>query len=224
MSDKAPPTRQHKNQPATPATVGRPVDAQKSAIILAAARHEFFNMGFAHTSIEAIAARAGVSKVTVYNRFKTKEALFTCVVEGECDLMRNTLILEANQDCALRERLIRFGLVMTNFLARDETVYFERLLAVEVAHNPEIGLLFLNAGPRRLHKALSHLLDLAVAEGALNIDDTGLAAEQLAGMIKGLSDIERRFDAAAVHSALQNGAIEARVKSAVDVFLKAYSA
>jgi TetR/AcrR family transcriptional regulator, mexJK operon transcriptional repressor len=207
----------------TAPSVGRPVDALKYATILAAARHEFFNVGFAQASIESIAARAGVSKVTVYNRFKTKEALFARVVEGECDVMRSALTLEAHPGQKLRERLIHFGTVMTTFLAREDTVNFERHLAVEVAHNPEIGLLFLNAGPRRLHQALATLLDQAVAEGDLHIEDTRLAAEHLAGMIKGLADIERRFGAIPQIKTSQHAQeAEQRVSSAVDVFLRAY--
>ena len=76
--------------------LGRPVDTTKSATILNAARYEFFNVGFAQSSIESIAARAGVSKVTVYNRFKTKEALFAAAVGNECAVMRQALCVEAH--------------------------------------------------------------------------------------------------------------------------------
>ncbi len=62
----------------------RPVDHIKRLAILDTAREEFFSNGFAHASIETIAAKSGVSKVTIYNRFGTKEALFTEVVEREC--------------------------------------------------------------------------------------------------------------------------------------------
>ena len=54
----------------------RPASQRKIADILAAARAEFFANGFSATSIEAVAARAGVSKVTVYSWFKNKENLF----------------------------------------------------------------------------------------------------------------------------------------------------
>ncbi|WP_108810850.1 TetR/AcrR family transcriptional regulator C-terminal domain-containing protein [Sphingorhabdus sp. Alg231-15] len=202
--------------------LGRPVDTTKSATILNAARHEFFNIGFAQSSIESIAARAGVSKVTVYNRFKTKEALFAAAVGSECAVMRKALSVEATSGGTIRARLVHFGMEMVAFLWRDEMVRFERHLAVEVEHNPEIGLLFLDAGPRRLHQALSQLLDEAVADGELEIDDTELAAEHLSGMVKGLADLERRFGANVSMAKIPDPKAAKRVNSAVDLFLKSY--
>ncbi len=202
--------------------LGRPVDTTKSATILNAASHEFFNVGFAQSSIESIAARAGVSKVTVYNRFKTKEALFAAAVGNECAVMRQALSVEATSGGTIRERLVHFGMEMVAFLWRDEMVRFERHLAVEVEHNPEIGLLFLDAGPRRLHQALSQLLDEAVADGELEIDDTEQAAEHLSGMVKGMADLERRFGANISMAKIPDPKAAKRVNSAVDLFLKSY--
>ncbi|WP_164117613.1 TetR/AcrR family transcriptional regulator [Sphingorhabdus sp. Alg239-R122] len=203
----------------TKTTLGRPVDTGKSEAILKAAREEFFNQGFVQSSIESIAARAGVSKVTVYNRFGTKEALFVAAVETECDSMRQNLQFADISSLDLREALIGFGIKMTAFLERDEIIRFERYLAVESENNPKIGRLFLDAGPRRMHRTLSDLLTKAADSGKLDIDDTMMAAEQLAGMIKGLSDLERRMGQA---SDGQN-ATRKRVTSAVDVFLNSYA-
>ncbi len=203
------------------AALGRPVDAGKSEAILKAARAEFFNQGFARSSIESIAARAGVSKVTIYNRFGTKEALFVAAVETECDSMRQNLQFADISSLDLREALIGFGTKMMAFLDRDEMIRFERYLAVESENNPEIGRLFMDAGPRRMHRTLSDLLAKAVDSGKLDIDDTMMAAEQLAGMIKGLSDLERRMGQTKPSD--DQNATRERVTSAVDVFLNSYA-
>src|SRR5579862_5190521 len=50
--------------------------ARKRTAILEAARHLFFAQGFVGTSMDQIAARAAVSKQTVYKQFNDKEALF----------------------------------------------------------------------------------------------------------------------------------------------------
>ncbi|HAL89775.1 MAG TPA: transcriptional regulator, partial [Erythrobacter sp.] len=55
---------------------GRPTDEAKRDAILGAAGASFLEHGFAASSIEQIAADAGVSKVTVYNRFGDKRGLF----------------------------------------------------------------------------------------------------------------------------------------------------
>ncbi len=203
-------------------TLGRPVDAGKSVAIVKAACTEFFNHGFAQSSIESIAARAGVSKVTVYNRFGTKEALFVAAVEYECDSMRDALDFTDVAAINLRDALIDFGVNMNAFLDRDEMIRFERHLAVETEHNPEIGRLFLEAGPRRMHRSLSGLLDKAVESGKLDIDDTMGAAEQLAGMIKGMADLERRMGQ--LNPKTRHVEAHKRVTNAVDMFLQCYAA
>lgn len=54
--------------------------ANRSAEIVAAAIEEFAEKGFAATRLEAIAARAGISKGGLYLYFPTKEAIFETVV------------------------------------------------------------------------------------------------------------------------------------------------
>lgn len=177
----------------TKKSAGRPFDEGKTCDIVQAASDAFFRDGFAQTSIESIAAAANVSKVTVYNRFGTKEALFVAAVEKECDTMREGLaaVMESGGD--IREQLTGFATNMVRFLDRDDITRLEAHLAVETQHNPELGKLFLDAGPRRLHKVLTGILDDAVAKGLLAIDDTQQAAEHFAGMVKGMADMDRRF-------------------------------
>ncbi|MFF3839762.1 TetR/AcrR family transcriptional regulator [Streptomyces sp. NPDC001930] len=68
---------------ARPAPTG-PRAARKRQAIVRAARDLFLREGFG-VGMDAIAAEAGVSKVTVYNHFGSKEALFTAVVAGALD-------------------------------------------------------------------------------------------------------------------------------------------
>ena len=55
---------------------GRPRSAEAHAAILRAALELAVSGGLSGLSMEAIAARAGVGKATIYRRWKTKEALF----------------------------------------------------------------------------------------------------------------------------------------------------
>jgi TetR/AcrR family transcriptional regulator, mexJK operon transcriptional repressor len=199
---------------------GRPIDEGKTALIIAAASQEFFKHGFSQTSIETVAAAAGVSKVTIYNRFGTKEALFAATVEKECDSMREGLAMAADPNSSIRDQLILFGSNMMQFLEREDITRLENHLAVEAEGNPELGRLFLDAGPRRLHSALSELLDHAVANNVLDIENTTEAAEHFAGMVKGLGDMERRFGQYDNKASQQKS--QKRVLSAVAMFLKAY--
>jgi AcrR family transcriptional regulator len=61
---------------------GRRARSQRTSLrVLAASRELFVEQGYARTSIEAIAARAGVSAQTVYNQFGTKCELLAAVLD-----------------------------------------------------------------------------------------------------------------------------------------------
>lgn len=60
---------------------GRPRDPDADKAILRAGLELFVERGFEGTSMEQIAKRAGVGKLTVYRRFATKEELLSTAVE-----------------------------------------------------------------------------------------------------------------------------------------------
>ncbi|WP_241255224.1 TetR/AcrR family transcriptional regulator [Altererythrobacter sp. BO-6] len=197
---------------------GRPVDASKRDAIVAAAADAFFSHGYAASSIEQIAADAGVSKVTVYNHFGDKRALFAAAVERECEKMRGHFSIDAElASLGIRERLTAIGEAIFAFLSRPEMVQFERRIAAETEHEPELGIAFLKAGPWRMKAAFSALLAFANERGELEIGDPQLAAEQFVSMCKGMGDLERRFGATP-----SQGDDRRRIAGAVDVFLRAY--
>ena len=187
---------------------GRPADEAKREAILAAAADSFFAHGFAASSIEQIAADAGVSKVTIYNRFGDKRALFIAAVERECEQLRGNL----------RDRLTAIGEAMTAFLSRPKMVQFERRIAAETEHEPSVGEAFLVAGPLRMKRAFAALIGAMHDAGDIEVDDPELAAEQFASMCKGMGDLERRFGAAPDPQRNRE-----RIAGAVEVFCRAYA-
>lgn len=196
---------------------GRPLDAAKRAAIVDTAAHHFFHHGYAASAIEQIAADAGVSKVTIYNQFGDKRALFTAAVECECEKMRGHFSLDAMPQGTIRERLTAIGEAIFAFLFRPEMIQFERRIAAETENDPAIGLAFLEAGPWRMKEGFAAWLARACALGDLVIPDPGLAAEQFVSMCKGMGDLERRFGAT-----VSPGERARRIAGAVDVFLAAY--
>ena len=197
---------------------GRPADAAKQDAIIGAASRRFFDDGYAATSIEQIAAEAGVSKVTIYNHFGGKRGLFTAAVELECEKMRGHFRIEDMPSGSIRDRLQAIGEAMAAFLSRPEMTRFERRIAAETEHDPGIGQAFLQAGPFRMKAALAAFLAQASALGELHIADTDLAAEQFAALTKGMGDLERRFGMQG-----DGAADRRRIAGAVDVFLAAYA-
>ncbi len=192
----------------------------KQAAILAAARAEFFGVGFMAASIERIAAAANVSKVTIYNRFQTKENLFAAMVGDECSRMRIDFDALANGGGDLREGLLAFAQSMMAFLSSADIIRFERRLAAEVDRHPAMGELFLDAGPRRIRAMLARLIAGGMASDQLAKGDPDVAAAHFYGILKGFSGIEWRFtDADEASETVTAQSIEATV----DRFLRAYA-
>lgn len=197
---------------------GRIADPAKRQSIILAAKLAFFDHGYAAASIEAIAAAAGVSKVTVYSHFGDKRGLLTAAVEHECENIRAHLLFDEAAG-SLHDRLLAFGRTLMAFLSRPEMVQFEQRIAAETEHDPALGNIFLDAGPRRGHRALADFIARERDRGALVLDDPMLAAEQYMAMCKGMADVERRFT-----GKVDAEAADRRVVAAVDLFMRGYAA
>ena len=73
------------NLPDIKPSPGRPKDMEKRAAVLEAAKNLFVSRGFEGTSMDAVAAEAGVSKLTVYSHFGDKDTLFKAAVQSKCE-------------------------------------------------------------------------------------------------------------------------------------------
>ncbi len=171
----------------------RPASQRKLAEIMAAARKEFFESGFSATSIEAIAARADVSKVTIYSWFGDKSNLFAQVVQTECVGMRKKLALDDMEIKSLSEILTRIGTGILHFLTRPETINFERMLSAEVKRDPQVGPLFLDNGPRIMLNDLSKLMKRFGKKGEIFSDDFHASAELFVSLVIGRLDLFLRY-------------------------------
>ncbi|MBX7484135.1 TetR/AcrR family transcriptional regulator [Qipengyuania qiaonensis] len=198
--------------------MGRPADEAKREAVLTAAAKSFFEHGYAGSSIEQIAADAGVSKVTVYNRFGDKRSLFAAAVERECEQMRESMKVPEIPSGDLRDRLTAIAEAMVAFLSRPKMIQFERRVAAETEHEPAVGAAFLAAGPHRMMRAFAALLAAMHDNGEIQVENPELAAEQFASMCKGIGDLERRFGAP---DDLKRN--RERIEGAVEVFCRAYA-
>src|SRR5258708_17984357 len=85
---------------------GRPQvrpDDETRQIIYEAARHEFASSGYAATSIEMVARRAGVSTKTLYRLIPNKAALFEGMVSDRIDRFVAEVDLRATDPANIEE-------------------------------------------------------------------------------------------------------------------------
>src|ERR1700752_1863123 len=88
---------------------GRPKDQDKRAAILTAAKMLFADQGLGGTSMEGLAAAAGVSKVKLYSHFPTKGELFRQTVIAKCNEHWPENVFDVGTKLPLRVRLRSIG-------------------------------------------------------------------------------------------------------------------
>ena len=125
--------------PATPVPRKRRKEARPSEL-LAAALDLFVAKGFAATRLEDVAARAGVSKGTLYLYYENKEALFKAVIqEGILPVIAENEAIVARHSGSSFELL---GLLLDNWWEKIGQTAFAGIpkLVVAEAHNfPELA-------------------------------------------------------------------------------------
>ncbi|HCB75755.1 MAG TPA: transcriptional regulator [Sphingomonas bacterium] len=204
----------------TRAGPGRPRDPSKNDAILSAARESFLEKGFHASTIEDIAARAGVSKVTLYNRFGDKEALFDEMVRGEVGRMNALFEPSVDGPMALADRLTAIGTALLEMLFEPDHVRFDRLISGEIAQSPKLAKRFFEAAPGKCRGALAAIIDEAAARGEVSVDDSELAAEDLTALWKGFCDFQLKLG---LIERPPHDAIVARAARGTEVFLRAYA-
>lgn len=193
---------------------------RKREAILQAAIAEFRSSGFEITSMDRIAATAGVSKRTVYNHFPSKEELFAEILNR---LWNN---LTAEQDTAyhpeqpLREQLRTVLQAKLRMLADDNLLDLARIAIAATIHSPERAQgMVARMGERE--EGLTGWIRQAQADGRLKPVEPAFAAQQMHGLIKAFAFWPQ---VSMGQPSLTQAEQVSVVESALDMFLACYQA
>ncbi len=162
-------------------------DAKREAI-LAGARQVFLEQGFGGASMDAVAAAARVSKMTVYRHFKSKEALFAGLIRGLCDRITGddlTFDLDSPVEDVLREYARR----MVEIVFDPATVELHRIVVAESRRFPALGQLFYRSGPEASIDGLVGYLTRLKRAGRLALPDPRRAAEEFLELLRGYAHL-----------------------------------
>jgi TetR/AcrR family transcriptional regulator of autoinduction and epiphytic fitness len=195
----------------------RLTDRKREAIIQAAIV-EFRASGFDITSMDKIAATAGVSKRTVYNHFPSKEELFaeilhklwTSISAQQDTVYRNDLPLRGQLEELLRAKL--------QLLADNNFLDLARVAIAATIHSPERAQdMVARLGERE--EGLTAWIREAQADGRLKAVDPCFAAQQVHGLIKAFAFWPQISMGQPALSAEMQTTV---VASALDMFLACY--
>jgi AcrR family transcriptional regulator len=201
---------------------GRPQlrsDEETRRIIYDAARHEFAASGYAATSTEMVARRAGISTKTLYRLVPNKAALFESMVSDRLDRLALALdiTLSAGDEADIETALTTALMVCAEVSLDAEVVSLQRFVLQEASQFSDLATTFYRNGVTRLIGALADWLRIQVRRGKLKLDDPVEAAGILIGMVASAPQRAAIYGGVPLPSRPQ---IERRVKSCAALFLK----
>ena len=195
----------------------------KAASILTVAADVFLDGGFLGSSMDEIAARASVSKQTVYKHFESKERLFVAVV------IRMTAdagdeVLASSKRLSLDQGVERF---LTDYAVRQLTTVvtprlmrLRRLVIGEAGRFPELGRVLAEGGPQRAQARLASLFAELEQQGHLRVADPPTAASQFNWLV--MAEPVNRAMLLGDAGIPPRAWLEAHAAEAVRLFLTAY--
>ena len=204
-------------------TQGRAVGAAgpKGEAIAAAALRLFLRDGYERTSVDAIAAEAGVSKRTVYNRYGDKENLFLSVLRDTYTSMMATFRAIAEKHLRevtdVQRDLTAFALeVAFSMTTAPDRIALVRLIMSEAPFFPT--LIRAEQESSTMHGHVTAYLARLAGEGRLAITDPSEAAEHLVALTVNQINARTMFGVVPVSDA----EVERIIAGGVAVFVRAY--
>jgi AcrR family transcriptional regulator len=200
---------------------GRPRDPERCRRILEAAQRHFNEHGLERANVDAIAADAGVSKMTVYSNFGSKEGLFQAVVRD-----RTVTVVEGVPGAGAldpdqpEKALLAVG---TRFLALargDDVLGTLRSVYGVAGAMPEACRAFYKEGPERVNSELAAYLRRAHSAGTLKVRNPLQAADLFLSMFLGSGHF-RGLLKLEMPDAREDKAL---LREAVRIFMAAYGA
>ena len=207
------------NNLSAPNGPGRPKDLVKRKAILDAAKVLFLSKGYANTSMDAVAAEAGVSKLTVYSHFNDKETLLSSAVVAKCEEQLPPLFFELPEGVAVETVLLNIARGFHHLINSDESVNLHRLMMTLGSQDPKLAQIFFEAGPERMLHGMERLLRRIDESGVLSIDKPHNAAEHFFCLLKGAGNFRLLYGCG---EPPVGEAAESHVREVVGLFMRAY--
>jgi AcrR family transcriptional regulator len=199
---------------------GRPQvrpDGETRQIIFEAARHEFAGNGYAATSMDTVARRAGVSTKTLYRLIPNKADLFEGMVSDRLDRFLADVNLRAVDDTDIEAALCAALKACADLVLDEEVIALQRMILQETDKFSNLAPTFYRNGIQRTVAALADWLRVQQKRGLIALDDVDEAAGMLIGMATSAPQRAAIFGGVPLPPRSQ---IEARLRSCAKLFLR----
>lgn len=198
---------------------GRPANEALGQTIVEAAGELFAELGFQATTLDKVARRAKISKLSIYRHFENKEALFGAAFAARCQQLIPQVLFEG-VDGSAEDQLMAVGSSLLRTLSRPDVRNVEAMVMADTPNQKSLSKVHYEAGPAHIIVQVEALLRQLDAKAVLNVPDPHRSARLFTALFKG-SDllIIARFDEA---RAEDDNEIESYCRSAVAMFIAAH--
>ena len=198
---------------------GRPANEALGQTIVDAAYDLFVEHGFQATTLDKVAQRAKVSKLSIYRHFENKEALLSAAIAVRCHQFAPQ-VLFGDVDGSAEDQLIAVGSSLLRTLLSPDVRSVEAMIMADKTNQKSLSKLHYEAGPAHVIGQIEALLRQLHAKRLLSVPDPLRSARLFAALFKG-SDllIIARFDEARIED---DNEIESYCRSAVAMFIAAH--
>jgi AcrR family transcriptional regulator len=176
-------------------------------------------LGFQATTLDKVAQRAKISKLSIYRHFENKEALFGAAFAARCQELIPQVLFDG-VDGSAEDQLMAVGSSLLRTLLRPDVRNVEAMVMADTPNQKSLSKVHYEAGPAHIVTQIETLLRQLHAKAVLNVPDPLRSARLFAALFKG-SDllIIARFDEA---RAEDDNEIESYCRAAVAMFLAAH--
>lgn len=173
--------------------------------------------------MDAIAAEAAVSKLTVYSHFRDKETLFIEAVRKSCHEMLPDELFLPRSEGPIESALLDIARSFFALVSSDVAMNLHRMILADSRNGPKLGQMFWEAGPARINASFESFLRGAVARGQLDITEDQIepAARHFLCLLKGA--VNMRMLCCGCDFKAEPGEDEQHIRSVVGFFLRACS-
>lgn len=207
------------NKESSPVRRGRPRDPKRLNKVIETAARQFQEQGFERTSMDAIAVASGVSKVTIYRYFPSKEALFEAVIGTRTDEVFGGLPAENLNPKKPQAALTIIGQRFLAMKRNDAVIGIFRAMYAAAGQQHAACEAFFRQGPEKLVRQVAAYLEAANAAGSLSIPDPDVAADQFLALFLGMDYMKAMLGLGKPSKARDSRLVTDNVA----LFLKAYA-
>ncbi|MGL5832101.1 MAG: TetR/AcrR family transcriptional regulator [Waterburya sp.] len=159
-------------------TPGRPRSAKSHQAMLKAALELLGEVGFENMSIEAISARAGVGKTTIYRRYNSKEELIADAIES----IRQDVVIPdtGNLDHDLDELIENAAQIILSPLGRQAVA----MIISSAASNSQFAQIYWTKYLQPRREAFASVIERAKIRNEIQVDvDSSLIFDSMSGIM-----------------------------------------